>query len=94
MFSFLNNHLDLQGLNTRSFMGVFSTHALYQHVSFPAHVHGHWLTCLLRDNNIVLSHYILFTPNLHYDYLFHFQWATLVNTFQHVNKVGSYEYSN
>ena len=32
MFGDFNNHLDLPSLNTRSFMDVFQTYALHQHV--------------------------------------------------------------
>ena len=40
---YFNIYLDLPCSNTRSFMDVLQTHALHQHVSFPTHVHGHWL---------------------------------------------------
>ena len=43
MFGDFNIHLDLPCPNTRSFMDVLQTYALHQHVSFPTHVHGHWL---------------------------------------------------
>ena len=43
MFGDFNIHLDLPCPNTRSFMDVLQTYALHQHVSFPSHVHGHWL---------------------------------------------------
>ena len=43
MFGDFNIHLDLPCPNTRSFMDVLQTYALHQHVSFPTHVHSHWL---------------------------------------------------
>ena len=43
MFGDFYIRLDLLSLNTRSFMDVLQTYALHQHVSFPTHVHGHWL---------------------------------------------------
>ena len=43
MLGYFNIHLDLPSLNTRSFMDVLQTYALPQHVSFPTHVHCHWL---------------------------------------------------
>ena len=43
MFGDFNIHLYLPTLNTRFFIDILQTYALYQHVSFPTHVHGHWL---------------------------------------------------
>ena len=46
-------HLDLPSLNTRSFMDVLQTYELHQHVSFPTHVHGHWLNLFITRSTCI-----------------------------------------
>ena len=53
MFEDFNIHLDLPSLNTRSFMNVLQTYALHQHVSFPTHVHGHWLDLFITRSTCI-----------------------------------------
>ena len=53
MFGDFNIHLNLPSLNTRSFMDVLQTYALRQHVSFPTHVHGHWLDLFITISTCI-----------------------------------------
>ena len=53
MFEDFNIHIDLPSLNTRSFMDVLQTYALHQHVSFPTHVHGHWLDLFITRSTCI-----------------------------------------
>ena len=53
MFGDFNIHLGLPSLNTRSFMDVLQTYPLHQHVSFPPHVHGHWLNLLITRSTCI-----------------------------------------
>ena len=53
MFGEFNVHLDLPSLNARSFMDVLQTYALHQHVSFPTHVHGHWLDLFITRSTCI-----------------------------------------
>ena len=36
-----------------SFMDVFQTYALHQHVSFPTHVHVHWLDLFITRSTCI-----------------------------------------
>ena len=53
MFGDFNIHIDLSSLNTRSFIDVLQTYALHRHVSFPAHVHGHWLDLFIPRSTCI-----------------------------------------
>ena len=53
MFGDFNIHIDLPSLSTRLFMDVLQTYALHQHVSFPTHVHGHWLDLFITRSTCI-----------------------------------------